>query len=157
MAMTLHEAMRAKNRLVKRLQALRNDIQRYNRSVKGNPQDLDARAALELEAEIFGTLVEVRAAIARANAPMQERIVRMIELRSRISFLRSVPTERGIVPSHGFMGADTAAEYEVQVDRSATEEQARQAEMEIDAIQTELGRFNHETTIDIDVPKRLMF
>jgi hypothetical protein len=158
MAMTLHEAMRAKDRLVKRLQAVRHDVQQHNRSVRGNPQDLDARAALELEAEVFATLVRVRAAIARANAPVQERIVRMIELRSRISFLNSVPTQRGVAPGpHGFMGVADATEYEVQIDRAMVEEQVRQAEIEIDAIQTELGRFNHETMIDVDVPPRLLF
>lgn len=157
--MKLHDALRAKNRLVAQLRKVRQEIVDGNVTLVGNEPDVDVKNLMELEESIFAKLVELKTAIARANSPVQDKIIRMVELRSWIAVLRTIPTEHGLVRRYGLYGEGRGepVEQKAQLRKTDVNEEIRCAEMDIAKIEAELAEFNAQTHIDVYVSDDLIF
>ena len=157
--MKLHDALRCKNRLVGRLREVRHEIVENNITLVGNEPEVDVDALVRMDRDIFEKLIELKTAIARANNPIQDRIIRMVELRSWITTLRAIPTEHGFVRPRGLYGdvQGEAIEQKACLRRSDVDDEIRMVEMNIAKIETNLAEFNAKTEIDVEVPENLMF
>jgi len=156
--MTLAEAMSCRKRLAGRLDKVRNEIRQHNRSIKGNPQDVDVPMTLELEERIFGKLVELRAAMAVANQPIWASLLRMSEIKDRIGFFASIPTDRGQQPSSRYsLQQEGPFEWDAELKKPDVDAKVAELERELVMIQREVEHYNHATQIDVEVPDVLLF
>lgn len=156
--MTLAEAMSCRKRLAGRLQRVRNDVRTNNRSIVGNPTDVDVNDLMVLELSIYEKLCELRTAIAVANQPIWGSLLRMSEIKDRIGFLGSIPTDRGVQPASRWgLREEQSSEWDAVLKRSDVTEAVASLEKELVGLQREVERYNHATQIDVEVPEVLLF
>lgn len=95
MAISLAKALKLKNRQVAKIQKLQGIVTTHNSRLVGGSEEFDVAASLAELRNATEALVKLKAAISLANAPIQETIYRIGELKSHISFLRRIPTTSG--------------------------------------------------------------
>lgn len=156
--MTLAEAMSCRKRLAGRLAKVRNEIRQHNRTIRGNPLDVDIPSMLILEERIFDKLVELRASMAAANQPIWESLLRMSEIKDRIGFYASIPTDRGQQPTGRFsLQPDGPVEWDAEIKKPDVDAKIAELERELVELQRQVEQFNHATQVDVDVPDDLLF
>ncbi|AEM70339.1 hypothetical protein Murru_1296 [Allomuricauda ruestringensis DSM 13258] len=146
--MTIVEALKEKNQLVRNILELQNRISSYNCVIEGNPRAYDPK---EVMAELNNTieeLISIKTRITRANQPVQEKIYRLSELKTQIRFLKNIPTTEGKAP----LGKSLYSKSETYVWESSIKTQERDKSVvelgnEISKIQQELDAHNYKTTI----------
>ena len=142
----LSRALKLKNRVVHRIGQLDGLITRYNSTPEDN-QEYDVRELYEARASLAGRLVGLKAAISRANQPVQSLIFELAELKSLIVMLGRIDTKNGPV-TEGY--PPTRVVYVAQFRKAEVDREVRRVEREIDRIQNELDQFNYRTVIDVD-------
>lgn len=156
--MTLAEAMSCRKRLAGRLSKVRNEIRQHNRTIRGNPHDVDIPVLLGIEDRIFDKLVELRAAMAVANQPIWGSLLRMSEIKDRIGFFASIPTDRGQQPTGRFsLQPEGPVEWDADIKKQDVDLKVAGLERELVKIQREVEHYNHATQIAVDVPDDLLF
>ena len=146
--MKIIEALKEKNKLVKKILELQNRITTYNCIIEGNPRAYDPKDELVELNKTIEELINVKTKITRANQPVQEKIYRLSELKSKIRFLKTVPTTEGKAPQ----GKSYYSQPEMHIWESSIKTKERdkyivELENEIDKIQQELDTHNYNTTI----------
>lgn len=96
-------------------------------------------------------LIKLKKDILRANAPIQESIIRQAELRSKIAFLNATPARDG-KERHDYQNTDV--EWVATFKKEDIDSEVRSCEAAIDAIQDELDAHNH--TVRIEVAQRAL-
>lgn len=151
-AISVAKALKLKNRLAGRLNEVQETIQTYNSTLaEQHNKDVDVPALVKDRNEIEECLVRLKATLLAANNPIHESIVRQGELKSRIEWLKSLPTMDG-VQRHGYQ--NTEIKYLAFMKKKDVDEQVRLAQRDIDAIQDKLDEFNHSTKLEI--PQRAL-
>lgn len=141
--MNIAQAMKQKNRLIKKIRTLGEDIQSENSMLEGSERQVDVKATMEKREALVKELIQLKMRIFRASEPMRDKILRMGELKGQIQFLGSINTRHGKVSEYG----DTVITYEAVYTRTWVREQIEAAEKEIDEIQDQLDTFNHKTEV----------
>lgn len=144
---SLAYALKAKNRLVKRIAELEKRIRAHN-MVNANSQrpfDLDALLE-ELQAEVE-KLVQVKSAISAANAPIQENIYRLAELRGLAAYYQSIETENPY--AYAMYASGNVVEMDIHFGPERLAKLTEETEARIDEVQDEIDRFNAKTEIEI--------
>lgn len=144
---TLAKALKLKNRLAGRISKLTSDIQTFN-SVQDRAERQDVRAKFDERAAIVRQLIDLKQAIAQANAPIQRGIFELAELKAEVGLLTGLNTKHGtFLEGYPTAGQVTyIAEFrKAEVDRKIEELEAR-----IDALQDRLDAFNTATSIGVD-------
>ncbi len=146
--MKINEALKEKNNLVKKLLELQNRITTYNCVIEGNPRAYDPKEVMEEFNKTLEALVNLKTSITRANQPVQDKIYRLSELKSKIRFLKTIPTTEGKAP----MGKNYYSQSEMYMWESAIKAKERdqhvlELEKEIETLQKELDAHNYNTTI----------
>ena len=100
-------------------------------------------------------LVAIKTAISHANAPIQEAIYRLAELRSTVAFLQRIDTTHGKRPVRSL--SIEMVEYEAQIRSTEVDEMLRTYRRQIDDLQERIDVFNARTTIDVAVPEDLLY
>lgn len=118
----------------------------HNNSIlEGGNRDYSAKDQLEKGVEKMEALVSLKAKIQKANAPIQDKIFRLSELKNLISRVRSFPTTDGVqAPSYR---SEVALTYEAEFKKIDIDKMIESYESEIESIQEELDTFNHSTSI----------
>lgn len=142
--MKLFQALKEKKKIASEIAMLKHRVSENNSFVKGNEQDYSAKDTLELIFKKESELVNLKVKIQVANQPIMDKIFRLAELKGRAQFLKSVPTNKGVVKNRY---SDEAVEYTVEVQKTELDELINQATAEIYAIQDELDIYNHTTDI----------
>jgi uncharacterized protein YicC (UPF0701 family) len=146
MAIPLAKALKLKNRQVAKIQKLQGIVTTHNSRLVGGSEEFDVAASLAELRNATETLVKLKAAISLANAPIQETIYRIGELKSHITFLRRIPTTSG-----KFMqpyGMQEPQEYIATLTAREVEEEVSRLEAEIDELQDRLDE--HNATVSIE-------
>ncbi|MEZ4809796.1 MAG: hypothetical protein R2819_05500 [Allomuricauda sp.] len=146
--MKIIEALKEKNKLVKKILELQNRVTLYNCIIEGNPRAYEPK---EVMAELNNTieeLIDIKTKITRANQPVQGKIYRLSELKSKIRFLKTIPTTEGKAPQ----GKSYYSQPEMHIWESSIKTKERdnliiELENEIDKIQQELDMHNYNTAI----------
>lgn len=143
---SLSRALKAKNKQVKLVKTLQEQIEKYNSVVRGSDKAFDVKAKFaEYEAAAL-KLAKIKAAIQAANAPIHETIYLMAELRGMIRFLSNLDTKSG-KNVHGYQGE--VIEFDAAISASEAEEIRIRLEEQLDELQDKVDEFNSSTKIEL--------
>jgi hypothetical protein len=144
---TLAKALKLKNRLAGRVTKLTTDIQTYN-SVQDGAERLDVHAKFEERAALVRRLVDLKLAIAQANAPIQRPIFELAEMKAEVALLTGLNTKHGTF----LEGYPTAGQvtYVAGFRKADVDRLVEALERRIDALQDRLDAFNNTTTVGVD-------
>ena len=146
---TVARALKLKNRVVHRLSQI-DAILVANNSHQDGTHEYDVKALYRSRLELAMKLVELKAAISAANAPVQKLIFELAECKSHIAMLARIDTKHGL-SIEGSSG--TPVRYVALLRKQDIDRERRQAEAEIDRIQDELDNFNHNPTNRVDATR----
>lgn len=93
--MNVKQALKQKNKLVTDLKANFEILKKYNSIEEGNPRRYSMEETLDKITTLSNELVELKAQIHRANAPVYDKIFALAELKGLVKELKKVPTEEG--------------------------------------------------------------
>ena len=143
---TLAKALKLKNRLAGRLTKVQEDIATYNSVLEEQVDKFNVVNALKEREQIQESLIDVKTAIIKANAPIQGMLIRHGELRSKIDWLKYIPIRDG-VERHGYQ--NTEVTYVACLKKQQLDEEIKNLEKQIDGIQDEVDAFNHTTKVEV--------
>ena len=147
-SITLAQALKRKNRLAQAVGDARQRAAESNSVIKGNTPPFDARAEMAASQAAAESLVRLKAAISRANEPIQEDIYRLAEAKGLVSWLKSLNVNQG---RQAAMYGGESMEYEAQIGAQERAELIAGAEARVDEIQNRLDMHNAQTVIEVDL------
>ena len=144
---TLAKALKLKNRVAGKVAKLTQTVQTYN-STQESAERIDVRAAFAERADLVTRLTDLKAAIARANAPIQRDIFELAELKAEVTLVAGLNTKHGTVME----GYPTAGQvtYVAQFRKADVDAMTNTLEARIDALQDKLDTFNAQTLVPVD-------
>ena len=142
--MNIKQALKEKNKLVKRNDEAWRKVQQYNSIEEGTTRAYDPLVALDEWKKGVEELVELKTKIHRANAKVYDKIFRLAELKSLVKQLRSIDCTAGKVSNYrstepiikvaaiGIVERDTMVkEYEAEIEKLQEELDAHNAKTKI--------------------------
>jgi len=150
--MTLAKALKRKNILVGEISKLKERLAAQNvRSGKQTPDYKNQDVLTELLGKVE-ELVNLKAAIAKANAEVYPKIFRKAELEGLIKTVKGLDTKDGVIQeTRGAFLADSGheVEYHAQIKQIEVDRMVAEYEQEIQQIQDALDEFNFTHTIEV--------
>ncbi len=143
----LAKALKLKNRLAGRITKLTQTIQAYN-STQEKAEQIDVRAAYGERADLVQRLTDLKAAVAKANVPIQRDIFLLAELKAEVTLLAGLNTKHGTV-IEGYPASGPIA-YLAQFRKGDVDAMTTELEGRIDALQDRLDTFNANTTVAVE-------
>jgi hypothetical protein len=147
MNITLSKALKIKNRIAKEVKDLQTIIAQNNSYVTGNNPSFNVEDSYKELIVLRKKLGELKIKINSANAGMIEKMVEINELKSHITFLRTIDTKEGQVPASRY-GDGNMIDKSVTFNAKQIKDKEKETQKKIDAIQDEIDRFNANTTIE---------
>jgi len=148
MQVTLAKALNLKNRQSQQIAKLHAIVTAHNSRLVGSAVPHDVRAVYDQIGIESERLVAIKTAISLANAPIQDAIYRMAELKGQIAMLRRLTTTSGrYMPPFGMQEPQ---EYEATLDAAEVEREIQRLENEIDDLQDRLDQ--HNATVRVELP-----
>jgi hypothetical protein len=144
--MTVKQALKQKNTLVKKINEDINKVRAYNSVDEGNVRPYSTKELLNRVMETNKELVDLKTKIHLANASVYHKIFELSELKNTVSFLKSVDCSEGKVTDRYSRSQDVyvkVAELSV-VERDNLVEGL---ENRIEILQEELDEHNSKTHI----------
>lgn len=139
MTITIKQALKQKNKLVAEIKAQYKIAQELNSIEEGNIRRFSVNEALETATNLTKELINLKARIHSANAPVYGKIFEMSELKSQIKELRSIPTTEGKVTGR----YNAAPEIKVvEIDAAEMAKKIKTIETRIETLQDELDAHN---------------
>lgn len=152
MNVTLARALKEKNRIAGRLAKAQELVRRENRKPAGSPRSVDVTSALAEVERLSALLVQVKAAIAKANDGIVEAIVELEETKSLISFIESVPTDEDLEFARDYQGM-VERRWDVSLREPEMLAKAEALQQRADALQDALDEYNASTRVELpDIP-----
>lgn len=93
----LAKALKIKNSLITQLNQAKGILNRENSRLVKSTSQVNREETYKLIQKLLNDLVEVKSKIAKANTGIYEKIERMAELKSMITFLNSLDTTDGAI------------------------------------------------------------
>lgn len=147
--MTVKQALKRKNKLVKEISTELERVQSYNSVIAGIERVYDPRHAFDNYMRKSNSLIALKTAIHRANAPMYDRIFRLSELKSLISRIKDLDCNHGPVHNRGGYGTQSeTVQMDAVIMLIEKDQLVEKLEAEIEMIQEDLDRWNAITEID---------
>ena len=146
MQVTLAKALKERSRLAGKLKRNFELINKENSKISGSQRSFDLNELHQECIQLHNSLIDVKKVIAKANAPIAEKLVEMDELKSMISYLRNVNTTIGW-QSQGY-GSEKVC-YEVILGDAELTAEADQLQQRAEQLQDELDEFNALTKVEI--------
>lgn len=142
--MNVKQALKQKNKLVGEIKECYRIIQTQNSIEEGNPRRYSVKKKIEEIATLTDELVQLKAKLHRANAPVYEKIFQMAEIKGIIKELKKMDVSEGKQDSR-YGSVVSVKEVEMTViERDAI---VKQYEAEVEKIQNELDIHNSNTII----------
>ena len=142
--MNVKQALKLKNKLITDLKVQYGILQRFNSIEEGNPRRYSMADTLVKINELSNELVELKAKIHRANAPVYDKIFDLAEVKGLIKELKKVPTDEGKqVERYGSVASVKEVELTI-VDIQAIVDKLQER---IEVLQNELDIHNANTQI----------
>lgn len=142
--MNVKQALKAKNKLVGEIKECYRIIQSQNSIEEGNPRRYSVKEQIATIAELTDQLVQLKAKLHRANAPVYEKIFQMAEIKGIIKELKKMDVSEGKQDSR-YGSVVSVKEVEVNVVERDTI--VKEYEAEVERIQNELDIHNSNTNI----------
>jgi len=154
--MNLNKALKTKVKLVSKVNKSYARFSKSNSVQVGRTQHFNPEEEKKAWEEYTDQLIELKARIFVANQPIYSKILKLGELKSRVSLLNQVSTldgEEDYVPRGGYGVNPVVRNYESFMTVTSRDKEIESIEEEIDTIQSEIEEFNIATIIeDIKTP-----
>ena len=142
--MNVKQALKAKNKLVGEIKECYRILQTQNSIEEGNPRRYSVKKKLEDIAELTDELVQLKARLHRANAPVYDKIFQMAEIKGIIKELKKMDVSEG-KQTERYGSVVSVKEVEMNViERDAI---IKQYEEHVEKLQNELDIHNSNTNI----------
>jgi len=145
--MTIKQALKKKNQLVKEILDLHTRVATYNSVEVGNVRPYSAKESMELLNQKSNELVELKTKIHTANAPVYKYIFRLSELKSTIARIKNLDCNEGIVQDYYSRNRETPAVKETEISIVERDNMVKDMEAAIESIQDVLDNHNQITEI----------
>lgn len=143
--MTVKQALKVKNRLVKEINEKFEILKKYNSIDQDNTRRYSMINILSEIGSLTEELVVLKAKIHKANLPVYDKIFKLSELKSQITQIQNIPTEEGkTVQAYGSVLTYKNSELSV-ID---VEIVVKRLQTEIDKLQDDLDIHNLTTEIE---------
>lgn len=142
--MNVKQALKAKNKLVTDLKANFEILKKYNSIEEGNPRRYSMEETLDKITTLSNELVELKAQIHRANAPVYDKIFALAELKGLVKELKKVPTDEGKQTERY---GSVVSIKEVELNIVDIQKKVDILTLKIEELQNELDIHNANTTI----------
>jgi len=139
--MNIKQALKQKNKLVKKISERAEFLQKENCVVVGAVRNYDPHTQLGELVEEVNALVELKTKIHLANVEVYSKIFRMSELKNLCKIIKLVDTKEGMV-HHSRYGDSTMINYESAIKHQDKVSLLEQIEQEIEQLQDELDAHN---------------
>ena len=146
MQVSLAKALKERSRLAGKLKRNFELINKENSKISGSQRSFDMHELHQECFQLHGQLIQLKKIIAKANAPIAEKLVEMDELKSMISYLRNVNTTIGW-QSQGYSSEKSC--YEAILGSAELTVEADRLQKRAEQIQDELDEFNALTKVEI--------
>ena len=146
MQISLAKALKLKNRLAGRLNRVQEDIRGNNSVLLEQRDQTDVKKMLTERDALSEYLIELKTKIAFANNEIQERLIRIGEYKSQLTWLSSLPTRDG-VERHSYQ--NTELTWVAAVKKSDVLDQTKKLEAMIDQMQDEIDGYNYTKKIEV--------
>jgi hypothetical protein len=146
---SLHKALKLKNRLAGRLATVTSEIQMNNSVLADdaqNPSRPNVKDLLEQRQQIVGALIDLKISHYNANQGIQRQLYTLGEKKAELSFLAGLNTHEG-VDRHGYQ--NTEVKYVATIKKPEVDAARRKLEAEIDALQDEIDAYNYTTKVEV--------
>jgi hypothetical protein len=149
--MKLNQALKEKNRLVRKLNSDLEIAKRENsiNTLRKRSYDLD-KVWDEIDS-VTGRLNGLKTAICKANVGIYEKIERMSELKGRIAFLIALNTKHGEFEETVGWGEDKVRKetWDAFYSKQAVDNMVETLQEQIDVLQDEIDTYNATTEIEL--------
>jgi hypothetical protein len=145
--MTIKQALKKKNQLVKEILDLHHRVATYNSVEVGNIRPYSAKESMELLNQKSNELVGLKSNIHRANGPVYHYIFRLSELKSMITRIKNLDCNEGIVQDYYSSKRETPTVKTSEISIVERDEMVKHMEGEIEVIQDILDNHNQITEI----------
>jgi len=152
MKIKLSKALRLKNTLANELKEVSSKVASLNsRNVKSTCE-WDVEVLINEMKTKHDKLVAVKAAIAKANVQVYDKIHLLEELKAQISFFQQLDCKSGIFVVNSYDQENQRTdEYKATIGEKECVEIVNGLRVRFEETQDELNAFNFSTTIDIDI------
>ena len=142
--MNVKQALKAKNKLVGEIKECYRIIQTQNSIEEGNPRRYSVKKKIEEIATLTDELVQLKAKLHRANAPVYDKIFQMAEIKGIIKELKKMDVSEGKQDSR-YGSVVSVKEVEMTViERDAI---IKEYEAEVEKLKNDLDIHNSNTII----------
>jgi len=154
---TIAKALKIKNRVAEKLRKAEKEFMRVNSYRVDLGVDNPPEEVWDKLVSLRSDLWHLKSAIAKANAPVQDAIFEMAEIKAEISYLGGLTTTNGkvAVNTNRYAGfsedsdSDKFVEYKAYFNRKEVEERVEDLQADLDTLQERLDHFNNTTKIDV--------
>ena len=149
MNITLAKALTLKNRITKKINDIRNEIQTYNQITNpaDNKRPIDINENMQKLAKLQEFLVSLKTAINQANAAIIPLIYLNAEMKGEINFLNGIPKREGKDSHDGYGGGAVTTEYHSVLTHNLLAGLVQNLEESIDKNQETIDTHNYTTKI----------
>jgi len=139
--MNIKQALKQKNKLVKKISEKAEILHKENCVVVGAVRNYDPHTQLTELINETESLVNLKTAIHLANVEVYSKIFRMSELKNLCKIVKSIETKEGIV-HHARYGESSMINYESAIKNQEKIALLEKLEQEIENLQDELDAHN---------------
>jgi hypothetical protein len=156
--MNISKALKEKNRLAGKIKDLQNKIGTSNIYTSISPAHYDARTLFKQLLDKIAELEVLKCGIAKANVGIQDKLVRMSELKSFATFLTGfsnktdLPDRTVTKQSYGSTPAETYIQYS-SISRAECDKMLEDTQSEINNLQDEIDTYNALTKVVLEEPE----
>lgn len=146
MQVTLAKALKERSRLAGKLKRNFELINKENSMISGSQRSFDLNKVHQECFQLHNRLILIKKIIAKANAPIAEKLVEMDELKSMICYLRNVKTTIGW-QQQGYSAEKVC--FDAVLGSAELTAEADQLQKRAEQLQDELDDFNALTKVEI--------
>jgi hypothetical protein len=145
--MNIRQALKEKNKLVKEIQDLYVRISQYNSVEVGAHRPYSPKQLMEIVNQKSNQLVELKAKIHRANAPVYDKIFRLSELKSTITRIKNLDCTEGVSNDYYSRNRENPLVKTAEISIIERDDMVKFMEEQIETLQDILDTHNQNTQI----------
>lgn len=142
----LSKGLKLQKRLAGRFAEVTGKIQLKNSVLKEQAGQTNIQSLIELKAQLSEALVDLKFALYKGNAKVQERLFILAEKKGEVDFYRNLNIREG-VERHSYQ--NTSVEYVAFIKEELATQKVKELEKEIDRLQDQIDEYNYTTKIEI--------
>ena len=153
--MTIARALKEKERVARKLKSARETLGRVNSVMVGLKRPVDAKEAFEAVQRLQNRFLEIKKAIAAANAGISAQLTEMLVVRAEKEYYEKLDCKEGSSQgeweSAASYGRGYTGPYDAYINESKRQEIVAALEQRLDDLQDEVDAFNATHMVEIVV------